>query len=122
MRFLADENFPLASVRVLQDSGYDVASMSEIRPGADDVEVLALAAEEGRVLLTFDRDYGRLLFQEGRPAPAGVVYLRFVPETPTHPAKRIARLIEQGSEFFEGSYLVAGGDTVRRRPLPRASP
>jgi predicted nuclease of predicted toxin-antitoxin system len=94
--------------------------VSEIRPGADDEEVLARAVREGRVLLTFDRDYGRLLFQEGKPAPVGVAYLRFVPETPTHPAKRIARLIEQAEEVFEGSYLVISTEGVRRRPLPGA--
>lgn len=110
----------MASVRTLQDAGHNVASMSEIRPGADDVEVLALAVEEDRILLTFDRDYGRLLFREGEPSPVGVAYLRFVPETPSHPAERIVRLIEQADEVFEGSYLVVGPEGVRRRPLPGA--
>jgi predicted nuclease of predicted toxin-antitoxin system len=59
MRFLANENFPLVSVRRLREAHHDVLSVGESMPGIKDEEVLALAALEGRVLLTFDRDYGK---------------------------------------------------------------
>ena len=52
MRFLANENFPLTSVRSLRAAGYDVAAISEEAPGAIDAAVLAQAAREARIVLT----------------------------------------------------------------------
>jgi hypothetical protein len=45
MRFLANENFPLASVQRLREAGHDVVAVVEWRPGAADTEVLSRAAE-----------------------------------------------------------------------------
>ena len=53
MRFLANENFPLPSVRLLRQAGYDVASITEDSPGMKDSEVLTRATDEQRVILTF---------------------------------------------------------------------
>jgi uncharacterized protein with PIN domain len=53
VRFLANENFPLPSVRLLRQAGYDVASMTEDSPGMEDPEVLTRATDEQRVILTF---------------------------------------------------------------------
>ncbi|HOD05157.1 MAG TPA: DUF5615 family PIN-like protein [Anaerolineaceae bacterium] len=40
MRFLADENFPLASVQLLRQAGYEVAAIVQDSPGAKDSKVL----------------------------------------------------------------------------------
>ena len=56
MRFLANENFPLASVRRMQDAGQDVSAVIQESPGAKDLDILNRAVHESRVLLTFDRD------------------------------------------------------------------
>lgn len=97
-----------------------MAYISELAPGVDDSEVLALAVAEGRLLLTFDRDFGRLIFREGKAPPAGVIYLRFAVHEPVQPADRVLRLIEQASEILEGRYVVVGGEAVRIRPLPES--
>ena len=52
MRLLANENFPLASVRSLRAAGHDVAAIIEDTPGTTDAEVLAQAAREARIVLT----------------------------------------------------------------------
>ncbi|MFA0735242.1 MAG: hypothetical protein OGMRLDGQ_001742 [Candidatus Fervidibacter sp.] len=46
MKFLADENFPLMSVRLLRGKGHDVLAVAEVCAGADDSEVLRLAIHE----------------------------------------------------------------------------
>jgi predicted nuclease of predicted toxin-antitoxin system len=81
MRFLANESFPLESVRRLRDAQHDVFSVGESMPGIKDEQVLSLAARESRVLLAFDRDYEELIYLRGMAAPLGVVYLRFIPLT-----------------------------------------
>ena len=60
VRWLVNENFPAPSVAVLRALGHDVLSIAESHSGDDDTEVLALAWEERRWLMTFDRDYGEL--------------------------------------------------------------
>jgi hypothetical protein len=61
MRFLADENFPLAAVRRLREAGHDVAVVAHDSPGIPDEQVFMLAGREERIVLTFDRDYGGLI-------------------------------------------------------------
>src|SRR6187402_2832072 len=76
MRFLADENCDFAVVRALRDAGHDVATVKDLAPGARDDEVIALALDERRTLLTEDKDFGQLVFASANDSP-GVVYLRF---------------------------------------------
>ncbi|MGK7926452.1 MAG: DUF5615 family PIN-like protein [Spirulina sp.] len=63
MQFLANENFPRMSILRLRELGYNVASCSEDAPEAPDEDVLARAVREERFLLTFDRDYGELIYR-----------------------------------------------------------
>lgn len=55
---LADENFPIASIRRLRSVGFDVVAIVEEIPGATDAQILRRAEQEQRIILTFDRDYG----------------------------------------------------------------
>ena len=66
MRFLADENCPRAAVAALEVAGHDVAWVRLAAPGAD-ADVLAAAARKGRVLLTFDKDFGELAARSALP-------------------------------------------------------
>ncbi|MCF6237174.1 MAG: DUF5615 family PIN-like protein [Gammaproteobacteria bacterium] len=43
MKWLADENIPLTSVRLLRQAGLDVVSIGESQPGLSDHDVLELA-------------------------------------------------------------------------------
>ncbi|MCC5662655.1 DUF5615 family PIN-like protein [Nostoc sp. CHAB 5784] len=118
MRFLANENFPLPSVRLLRLAGYDVDSVTEDSPGIEDTEVLTRAANEQRVILTFDRDYGELIYRLRLPSPTGVIYLRFRPHTPEEPATLLLNLLEIEGLQFEERFTVLERDQIRQRPLP----
>jgi predicted nuclease of predicted toxin-antitoxin system len=118
MRFLANENFPLPSARLLRQAGYDLASVTEDSPGIEDSEVLTRAADEQRVILTFDRDYGELIYRLRLPSPTGVSYLRFRPQTPEEPAVLLLNLLQTEGLQFEGQFTVIDRDRIRQRPLP----
>jgi predicted nuclease of predicted toxin-antitoxin system len=90
LRFLADENIPQAVILSLRSRGIDVAAVQEACLGASDAEVLALAASERRVLLTFDKDFGALARLPGPPRPAGVVLFRLSLARPLKSAASIA--------------------------------
>ena len=54
MRFLADESCDFSVVRALRAAGYEVSAVRDLTPGAPDETVIAMAAQENRVLLTED--------------------------------------------------------------------
>src|ERR1044071_4563221 len=84
---LADENFSIASVARLRASGFDVGAVAEVARGAADVDILRMAREQNRVLITFDRDFGELIYRDLAPVPPGVIYLRVAVSSPEEPAK-----------------------------------
>ncbi len=118
MRFMANENFPLSSVWRLREAGHDTFAVSESMGGSRDEEVLSQAARERRILLTFDRDYGDLIYRKGLPAPTGVVYLRFAPADPDEPARIVLALEGINGLLLEGHYTVVDPPRIRQRPLP----
>jgi predicted nuclease of predicted toxin-antitoxin system len=118
MRLLANENFPLASVRSLRAAGHDVAAILEEAPGATDAAVLARAAREARMILTFDRDYGELIYRRRLPNPSGIIYLRFDPLTPQEPGEHVLALLTTEGLTLEGKFTVAERARLRQRPLP----
>ena len=66
VKFLLDVSASSRSMRAtLTRLGHDVLSASDMTPGAADEEILALAAEEGRFLVTEDKDFGELVFVRG---------------------------------------------------------
>ena len=76
MKFLADESCDFAVVRTLRDAGYEVLAVSDVSPSASDDAVIALAAQENRILLTEDKDFRQLVLAE-RQNSSGVIRVRF---------------------------------------------
>lgn len=68
MRFLIDVS---AASRVIQDTliswGHDVLSAVQIDPNLDDETLLAIANAERRIMITHDKDFGKLVFERGLP-------------------------------------------------------
>jgi predicted nuclease of predicted toxin-antitoxin system len=67
MRFLADENFLGDAVMMLRSAGHDVAWIQTDAPGISDQDVLERSLIDGRVLLTFDKDFGELAWRFSLP-------------------------------------------------------
>lgn len=75
MQFLADENFPLDSIQLLKEKGFVVRSVFDVYRGKPDTFLLqeAVAAEE--IILTFDKDFGELVFKSLIKRYKGVVFI-----------------------------------------------
>ncbi len=117
MKFLANENFPTFSVRLLRNAGHGVASVIEESPGGKDRDILKRAHEESRIILTFDRDYGELIYRHKIFIPAGLVYFRFNPVTPEEPAEILLNIIEKSSLPILGKFTVVERGRIRQRTL-----
>lgn len=115
MDFLANENFPVFSIRLLRNAGHNVASVLEDTSGARDSEVLRRGHEESRIILTFDRDYGELIYRHKSIVPAGLVFFRFDPATPGEPAEILLEIIEKDKITFTGKFTVIERERIRQR-------
>jgi predicted nuclease of predicted toxin-antitoxin system len=117
-RLLLDENFPHSAARGLADGGHDVLAGSIAAPGIDDISVLALARQELRSLVTFDSDFGDLVFHQGAAPPPAIVYLRLHPIVS---AEVVALTLQALQGPLEGNFIVVTRDGMRRRPFPPAT-
>jgi predicted nuclease of predicted toxin-antitoxin system len=116
MRFLANENFPGAAVAALEAAGNDVVWVRTAGPGISDPEVLAWAARDRRVLITFDKDFGELAKASALPEECGVNLLRIPMPRPRDAGQQLARLI-MSRDDWAGHFSVAETGRIRMRRL-----
>lgn len=82
MKILADENMLAEAVASLRASGHDVRWAAETHRSAADPNLLEMATQEGRTLITFDSDFGDLVHYYHMPAPYGVLFFRLYAGVP----------------------------------------
>lgn len=115
MKLLANENFPLRSVLYLRDKGHDVSYVGQEYPGTSDEEILSLTQKQGRTILTFDRDYGELIFKYKRRVRKGVIYLRFDDYEPEEPGQIVDNLLSNKKFHFDYTLTVVDVNGIRQR-------
>ena len=118
MKFLANENFPLESVHLLHEFGYDISAVSWNRAGITDEAVIELANAEQRIIITFDRDYGELVFRRGFKTSTGIVFLRMNDFQPGDPAILLHHFLSTQHIMLEGYFTVVEPEGIRQRKLP----
>ena len=62
MKIVADEGIERHVVVRLRVEGHDVVHIAEIARGITDQEILELANREEALLITYDKDFGDLIF------------------------------------------------------------
>ncbi len=112
-----DESCDFAVVRALREAGFSVWVVAEEAPRSTDPEVLERATSSGAVLLTEDRDFGRLVFGE-RVAAHGVVLMRYPSNERLAMARRLVDLANSNPELLERSFVTLTLRGARARPLP----
>ncbi|MGH3446442.1 MAG: DUF5615 family PIN-like protein [Nocardioidaceae bacterium] len=119
MRFLLDECISARLVRPLADAGHDIVHVSERDlAGCVDDEVLAVAREEERVLVSADTDFGELLARQGLALPS-VVLFRQGNRRPEHQAATLLENLDEVAEDLNaGAIVVFTNDNIRIRRLP----
>jgi predicted nuclease of predicted toxin-antitoxin system len=69
MNFLADEYFPLISIKILEVHDRKIKSVFLLMRGAPDIKVLTEAIENDEYLITFDKDFGEMTFKNNFATP-----------------------------------------------------
>ena len=114
-KLLADENVPRKTVEVLRNEGMDITMVSEASRGMSDRAVIEYANREKRVIVTFDKDFGELVFRE-RIRVEGLMLLRFAPFSPGHIADRIRHTVSQVTPL-ENKIVTVREDRIRVTPI-----
>lgn len=117
MKILADENIPSSVVIRLHQEGHDILWIKEKEMGMSDKNVMKIARKEKRVILTFDKDFGDLIYHEGMSAAPGIVLLRIRPRSPQWIASFLCALFKKEVQWT-GHFAVVAEDHIRLLALP----
>jgi len=115
MQFMVDESTGTAVVEYLRSAGHDVLAVAETMPQAEDLDILARAHGEERILVTNDKDFGELVFRS-RQAHHGVVLLRVHDESSANRVRVVKAVLDEHADRLVGHFTVATEGGVRIRP------
>src|SRR6516225_9574423 len=114
MNFLADEGVDKPIVDLLRSSGFDVHYILETDPGSLDEEVLRIANEENRILLTQDKDFGELVFRL-QQVHQGVILIRLGTTAPAEKARIVNYVLLEYGNKLTNAFTVIQAAAVRIR-------
>ena len=119
MNFLADESVDRQIVERLQNEGHSVRYVVDMEPGICNGDVVEIANQMKAILLTADKDFGEMVFQQ-RLVNRGVVLIRLAGLSPTHKAGIVASAIRNHlTELTQAFSVVTPGAIRIRRGIAR---
>ncbi|MGD6806963.1 MAG: DUF5615 family PIN-like protein [Candidatus Bathyarchaeia archaeon] len=111
MKFLADENISTKVVSNLRNKGIDILSIKNIAAGLGDEAVLETANKQNRILLTFDDDFGELIYRR-RLKAQGIILLKFVPKSTQQISEAIFNVLSTQTKL-EGNFVIVTEKRMR---------
>jgi predicted nuclease of predicted toxin-antitoxin system len=121
MDFLIDENFPLSGVKLLQDQGHNIRITASFLRGQPDARILAEAVDKEEYIITFDKDFGELVFNKKLPCPPAIILFRISNFSPADPVEILLKLINEKNYSFAGYLTVIHKNKIRQKKLPGIS-
>jgi predicted nuclease of predicted toxin-antitoxin system len=114
VRFVADENVSHFVIQSLVDAGHDVVSVHDVKlTGARDDAIIQFGIEDGRVIVTHDRDFGGLLRYPTRES-SGVMLIRLRLPSPKNVWKALKRALDTLDETrIQGRVVVIEDARIR---------
>ena len=117
MRFLLDQDIYALTARFLTELGHDAVPVAAIGLSqAADSQLLQVATEQGRILVTRDRDFGMLVFL--KKLGVGVIYLRIAPSTLEAIHQELHRVLGfYSQDELRGAFVVVEAGRHRFRKI-----
>jgi predicted nuclease of predicted toxin-antitoxin system len=110
MKFVADEGIDRQTIEHLRQAGYTVRAVAEMSPGISDNEVFEIANRENAVLLTADRDFGRISW--------GIILVRLSGMPPARRAELVTAAIRRHEATLPNVFAVISPGAIRLRQPP----
>lgn len=118
MKFLIDECLSRRLSSLLSDVGWDVVHVGERGLlGKSDIDILACALHEERVLISADTDFGELLMKSKADQPSVVLLRRGSHDADDQMSVLVDNLPELVDELTAGAIVVITDDRIRVRLL-----
>ena len=116
MKFTADENIDTEIIEDLRAKGYLILSISEDFPGIPDKDVLDITNKNDSILVTGDKDFGELVFRDGR-AVSGVILIRIFGIPQEEKVAIISEVFKDHIDKFMGNFTVISRNKVRIKEI-----
>ena len=96
IRFLTDENIATSVVHAIRNSGFYVKDVKEENlHGTSDEEIINLANKEDLVIITHDKDFGKIIANH-LVRHSGVILIRLKKQNPANTKKAILNVLNSG--------------------------
>lgn len=120
MKLLVDENLSGRVASTLRDAGHDAVHVTTVGlANTDDDVILRSAADEGRIIVTADADFGALLALRRDRRPSVLMLRSSDRLTPDQQVELIlATLAQVGDELDAGAVASVTPERIRVRTLP----
>ena len=116
LKFLIDESTGRKLNMFLNELGYDSKFSGDIKPRADDKEVLEMANAEKRIIITNDKDFGELIYRQ-KLSSSGAILLRLRNDNPKTRQEYSIKLIKQLKENLISKFIVLNENKFRMKNL-----
>lgn len=109
IKFLIDEDVPVKLLRVLRAAGHDAI---RVEPSSSDSSIARQAKNEGRVLITLDKDFTNTALYP--PSQCSIVHVRIHPPHADAIVEAARRLLSTASpEKLRGLIVLESGGSIR---------
>ena len=115
LKIIMDVGVGKLSEEWLSQQGHDVLATRTIDPRMGDNEILDIAAQETRLVITMDKDFGELVYKH-KAAHAGVLLLRLEDATGVEKVQVITEIFSQHGDKLFGSFSVYKNGRLRIHP------
>jgi predicted nuclease of predicted toxin-antitoxin system len=114
MKILADENIEQEFIEALREADFEVISVRESYIGSADDEILQTAVNEKAIIMTYDTDFGELVFRFGLESN-GVILLRLHGLSLTEKTENTIAVLRDHADELENAFTVISENSVRIR-------
>jgi predicted nuclease of predicted toxin-antitoxin system len=97
----------------LEELGYDTKAVARVKPSTSDENILKLANQEKRIIITNDKDFGFLVYSKRLPHE-GVILFRLSTERVSAKKESLGNLLKEGINL-NGKFVVIKDDKIRIR-------
>lgn len=115
-RYLLDENIPYKVILDLREHEIDVKSVLELVPGNSDEEIIMYANKNNLIIITFDSDFGEMIFRKGHIAQ-GILYFRIPLNSPTIVFDYMMKYFTDNHHDPQGKFITIAKSTIRIRDI-----
>jgi predicted nuclease of predicted toxin-antitoxin system len=119
VRFLGDMGVSPATIRALNEFQHDAVHVRQLGMArASDASILAKAREDGRIVLTFDLDFGEIMAAGGANGPSVIIF-RLHDQSSASVTPRLMKVLAAcENKLLAGAIIVVEDQRFRVRQLP----